>query len=121
NNGGDGFVVARLLAERGWPVRVATKLGQLPNSSPALEHARLWSDELLPFSALDLQSLQQYDLIIDAGFGVGLSRPLCQAWQRLISLLRECQRPLIAIDLPTGLGNDGSFWVEAPIAAKLTL
>lgn len=121
NNGGDGFVVARLLAERGWQVTVSTENGSAPSKGPAAKQAQRWTKPLVAFESLTTAVLQQYDLLIDAGFGVGLSRPLTAAWQDCIIRLRESQRPIIAIDLPTGLADDGRCWVEPPVQAQLTL
>jgi len=73
NNGGDGFVTARLLAESGWQVRVAL-LGSLEKLVGAARyHADLWHGEVEP---LTLVVLDGAELIVDAIFGAGLSRPL---------------------------------------------
>ena len=73
NNGGDGFVVARLLAARGWPVRLALLGTRERLISGAAYHAALWEDsvELLSPGVLD-----ESRLVVDALFGAGLSRAL---------------------------------------------
>jgi hydroxyethylthiazole kinase-like uncharacterized protein yjeF len=73
NNGGDGFVVARRLAEADWPVRVALMMpsGGLP--SAAAHHASLWRGEV---ESLGVAALGDAELVVDAIFGAGLSRPL---------------------------------------------
>ena len=73
NNGGDGFVVARLLQEAGWPVRVAL-LGAAENlQGDATIAATRWqgATEVLNKSILD-----DAELIVDALFGAGLGRAL---------------------------------------------
>src|SRR4051794_34777861 len=72
NNGGDGFVAARILAERGYPVRVL--LGTLEKlKGDAARAAQRWSDSTEPASP---QALDGADVIIDALFGAGLDRPV---------------------------------------------
>ena len=60
NNGGDGFVAARLLDRAGWPVAVAT----LANASP-------WRGRTVPFTEAEAA---RADLVVDAVFGAGLTR-----------------------------------------------
>ena len=73
NNGGDGFVAARHLAEAGWPVKLAL-LGSCEKlTGEAAYAASLWKDPPVPFSSA---SLEGAGIVIDAIFGAGLSRPL---------------------------------------------
>src|SRR5690606_26322814 len=73
NNGGDGFVVARLLQQQGWPVRVAL-LGSVERlRGEAKEHAALWSGPVEPLTPAFLDDAQ---LVVDALFGTGLTRAL---------------------------------------------
>lgn len=112
NNGGDGFVVASLLAKRGWPVRLGS-LGPLSSlHGDAAEHAALWTG---PVHAMDAGVLENAALVVDAIFGAGLCRPLSTD---LAALLRGITVPIIAIDMPSGVyGNSG---VDGG-AAKATL
>src|ERR1700744_1814520 len=71
NNGGDGYVVARLLKDRGWDVRVEA-LAEIPSlKGDAAEMARRWTGETMEFP-----SGRGAALYVDALFGAGLSRPL---------------------------------------------
>ena len=73
NNGGDGFVVARLLADAGWPVRLGL-LGQKEKlKGDALANAERWQGET---EELISAILDGEPLIVDALFGAGLTRPL---------------------------------------------
>ncbi|HLR81799.1 MAG TPA: NAD(P)H-hydrate dehydratase [Paenalcaligenes sp.] len=121
NNGGDGFVIARLLAEREWPITVCTPQGDLPTKAPAAIHAQQYSGNCLSFDAIDEDFLQQVDLIIDAGFGVGLSRPLDARWQALLQRVQHSQKPIVAVDIPTGVGDFGQLYTQYPAQAELTL
>ncbi|CCG42381.1 bifunctional ADP-dependent NAD(P)H-hydrate dehydratase/NAD(P)H-hydrate epimerase [Magnetospirillum molischianum] len=103
NNGGDGFVAARLLARRGWPVRVALlgERGQLRGDA-ALMAAR-WTG---PVETLSLRSLDGCGGVIDALFGAGLSRPLNGIARDVIEEIGRRRLPTIAIDVPSGVDGD---------------
>ena len=100
NNGGDGYVVARLLAQAGWPVRVAT-LGA-PHGD-AVEAAADWRG---PTAPLTETTVLPGELVIDALFGAGLSRPLEGAAAALAAALPAKQ--MVAVDVPSGLRDDGT-------------
>ncbi len=107
NNGGDGFVAARHLAERGCDVRVAL-LGDIAAiKGDAAEMAARWSGEV---SALHPDILPQAKVVIDAVFGAGLSRDVSGVVSEVIRDLnaREQGVKVIAVDVPSGLdGNTG--------------
>lgn len=103
NNGGDGFVAARVLATRGWTVR----LGLLGEVSALGGDAKLaaqdWTGTTEPLSP-DL--LDGADVVIDAVFGAGLSRAPEGVVAETLAAIGE--RPVIAVDVPTGtLGDSG--------------
>ena len=113
NNGGDGFVVARLLAERGWPVR----LGLLGDAlkGDAKVNADRWNGSREPVS-VDL--LQNAGLVVDALFGAGLTRPLDGVARDLIEAINKSQVPCVAIDVPSGVfGDSGEVLGRAPACA----
>jgi hypothetical protein len=73
NNGGDGFVVARLLAEAGWPVRLTLLGERTALRGDAAVHAAQWSG---PIDAFTPAILDGAVVVVDALFGAGLSRPI---------------------------------------------
>lgn len=116
NNGGDGFVVARLLKERGWAVEVF--LYGTPEKMPPdarVNHERwLGMGEVLPLPSVDGYRppnwLTNEGVIVDALFGIGLTRPLTGAaldvgaW--CFHQVGAYRRRIVAIDVPSGLCAD---------------
>ena len=113
NNGGDGYVAARLLAARGAAVRVAA-LAE-PRTKLAKAARARWEG---PIEAIDAD-LRAAPLIVDALFGVGLSRPLAPDLAALLSRFGE--RRILAVDVPSGVDSDGAADWAAPLAADVTL
>ena len=126
NNGGDGFVAARLLRERGYSVRVACTVPVDALQGDAAEMARRWGGEvdalLLPQvtdEEIDKPSSTAANfndapaLIIDALLGSGIGRELNGPHKRVVQSIndaRDQQKSLVlSIDVPTGLdGNSGT-------------
>lgn len=103
NNGGDGFVVARLLKARGWPVTLALlgERGQLKGD--AAFQAVQWDGEAVPLVPAVLKGA---GLVVDALYGAGLSRPLEGAARETVIALNAGSAEVVAIDVPSGLHGD---------------
>lgn len=111
NNGGDGYVVARLLRDWGWPVRVALWGETARLKGDAAIMAKRWGG---PFE--NVTSLAGAGLIVDALFGAGLSKPLPD---KLVKLIGEAKTPVVAIDVPSGV--DGATGAARPAAFRAGL
>lgn len=103
NNGGDGFVAARILRERGLAVTLA-----LGGPLSALKGDAATAAALFPGTAEPLAAAvpQAHDVIVDALFGAGLSRPLDGETAALVSAVNAAGRPVVAVDVPSGLSGD---------------
>ncbi|HTR17536.1 MAG TPA: NAD(P)H-hydrate dehydratase [Acetobacteraceae bacterium] len=109
NNGGDGYVAARLLAQQGWPVTVAVLAPPRTGSDAALAAAR-WHGPMAPFAPAEAA---RAGLVIDAVFGAGLSR----AVDGVVAETLAAARRVIAVDVPSGLdGATGAVRGYAPRA-----
>jgi ADP-dependent NAD(P)H-hydrate dehydratase / NAD(P)H-hydrate epimerase len=116
NNGGDGFVAARLLAQRGFQVRLML----------AGEFARLRGDAAIaagqwtgPIEQAELSGFAEADAIIDALFGAGLDRAIEGSARSLIEGMNAQRAPVIAVDLPSGInGTSGAMMGSAVKAAR---
>lgn len=115
NNGGDGFVAARLLAGHGFDVTVAAASG---HKGDAAEMAGKWQG---PRVALSPACLQGAVLIVDALFGAGLSRPLEKNYRAVVDALNRAHVPVVAVDVPSGLDGDSGKILGAAVNATLTV
>ena len=119
NNGGDGFVAARHLAEAGWPVRLALLGERARLKGDAAHHAGRWSGDVLTLSAA---VLDEGCLVIDALFGAGLSRPLEGAARESLQAAAAGGFPIVAVDVPSGLsGDSGQVLGDVIAPADLTV
>ena len=110
NNGGDGYVAARLLAQEGWPVAVAA-LGTPRDGSDAANAALLWRGPMARFSP---DEAARAELVIDAVFGAGLARDV----DGLVADTLCSARRVVAVDVPSGVdGATGAVRGYAPKAA----
>ena len=137
NNGGDGYVVARLLHRAGWQVRV---LGMDNAPGPdAAEMKRHWQEigEIRPLAQGELRSGPESDVYVDAIFGIGLTRPPEGEIERVTRHLGgyggdgNYYRPrLVAVDCPSGLCLDsgtllgsrrgqGSWWYKLTVGLTI--
>lgn len=119
NNGGDGFVAARLLAEKGWSVGVALVGARDALKGDAAAMAAKWTGETVPLSP---QVLDGAELVVDALFGAGLARPLEGACWQSVLVLGQRALPVVAIDVPSGVSGDtGRPLGEVCVRADLTV
>ncbi|MGO9673765.1 MAG: NAD(P)H-hydrate dehydratase [Methylocella sp.] len=109
NNGGDGFVAARLLKQRGFLVELGLLGRPEALRGDAALAAKAWDGAI---STLEAVPLEEADLVVDALFGAGLARDLDgaarAAVERLNQWSRERGKPVLAIDAPSGIdGTSG--------------
>lgn len=110
NNGGDGYVAARLLEQAGWPVAVAALAPPRPGGDAALSAAG-WRGPVVPFSPAEAR---RPGLVVDAVFGAGLARDLDGI---AAETLAAVSAPILAVDVPSGLdGETGAVRGFAPQA-----
>ena len=129
NNGGDGWVAARLLRERGWDVagilfaRIDDVAGDARTNLDRTREAGVPVAEMLDADGWDRcrSRLESRDLVIDALFGTGLQRPLSGLLATVADDVNAAGRPVVAIDLPSGLLADLSRPPGPCLRATLTV
>lgn len=129
NNGGDGFVVARVLAASGVEVCVylLSPIGEIDGDAAA-KLSELRSVDVPVHEVVEpeeweghLKAIAASDVIVDALFGTGLARPLEGRWRTVVVDLNRCGVPIVSIDVPSGLSADTASLSGESIDAKLTV
>ena len=129
NNGGDGFVVARTLLQRGLDINVLL-LGHTADvdgdARANLDVLARLGQEIIEIS--DLEAWDRYrpevasvDVIVDAILGTGLNKPLGGLVAAVVSGINDIGLPVVSLDLPTGLSADRAELTGGCIRAKLTV
>ena len=130
NNGGDGFVAARLLTERGYRVRVLLVGEAARLKGDAALAAKRWTGPVLPAQP---SGLDDADIVIDALFGAGLDRPVEGLARAMIEAMNAKSHatsnatsnasatPVIAVDLPSGINGTSGAEMGAAVKATATV
>ena len=118
NNGGDGLAAARLLLERGGQVRVFLVGDRAALTPDAGEMARRLTDLGAQIEAL---GAFEADVVVDALFGVGLSRPVEGAYRAAVEAMGASGAKVVSADLPSGVETDTGRVLGAAVRADVTV
>ncbi len=118
NNGGDGYVAARLLKERGRHVTVASLKPLTELKGDAAQAAAGWSGGVETIENMDLKNKT---LVIDAFFGTGFRGNLPDHVAALFGNIREKRLPVLAVDIPSGVNGDTGEVDERALPANMTV
>jgi len=118
NNGGDGFVVARLLRDSGWPVRVVLLGERSALTGAAAHHAARWTGAVAAMSPAEIGDAE---LVIDAIFGAGLARPVTGTAAETLAAVAARAIPVVAVDMPSGVDGATGAVRGVALAAALTV
>jgi NAD(P)H-hydrate epimerase len=129
NNGGDGFVVARTLMQRGVDVsvflfgRVSDVRGDARTNLDILGRLGLTVVEIADSQAWELHASEVNDctLLVDAIFGTGLNAPLSGLLETVVADVNASGIPIVAVDLPSGLSADSHEPIGDSIDAGMTV
>lgn len=121
NNGGDGYVIARLARRAGHDVRVCalTDPGLL-----AADAAMAWRDFVADGGTLTTFApglLHDAGLVVDAILGTGLARPVTGGLRAAIEAVNAARRPVVAVDIPSGLDATTGLAAGIAVHADLTV
>lgn len=121
NNGGDGYILARLAKADD----LAVKLQQVG------DHTKLAGDALLAAERctsgglepmqVSKEDLDEYDVIVDALLGTGLDRQVSGQWQEVINAINRCHTPVLSLDIPSGLNADMGQVMGCAVNADATI
>ncbi|QGY05474.1 bifunctional ADP-dependent NAD(P)H-hydrate dehydratase/NAD(P)H-hydrate epimerase [Methylobacterium mesophilicum SR1.6/6] len=118
NNGGDGFVAARLLAEGGATVELLLLGDRATLKGDAARAAEAWRG---PVGRANPEALPPCDLVVDALFGAGLARDLDGVARALVEAVNTSGTPVLAVDVPSGVDGDTGAVRGAGIRAVETV
>ncbi len=117
NNGGDGYVAARYLKDRGYNVFVMAP--EPPTTDEASKASSLWLGETIPFKR---ERLEDVSIVVDALFGIGLSRPIEGVYADAIRAANGADVFRLAVDVASGLDADAGVPVgEVCFSADATI
>lgn len=109
NNGGDGLAIARMLCDKGFSVRVYI-CGNKLSSDSLINYERLLIQKLSYIKFIiapeDFPRIKSNEIIIDALFGSGLTRPLTGLFSDIIQFLNRSSATTISIDIPSGFFSE---------------
>lgn len=118
NNGGDGFVAARLLEDRGWPVRLALFGRKEDLQGDAAQVARLWTG---PIEVAEAGCCEGLGVVVDALIGAGLSRDIEGKLGELIDDVNASDVEVVSVDVPSGVDGETGAIRGRAIRAALTV
>ncbi|MDP6360123.1 MAG: NAD(P)H-hydrate epimerase, partial [Planctomycetota bacterium] len=130
NNGGDGFVIAHLLKNDGYDIRVFGSQSPTEIKSDAKEAMHLLEKaDGDPYEVLEettnyqhlVDSLLDSDLIVDALLGTGISRPVYSPLSEAIDLINQTGKPVLSVDVPSGLNADTGEIMGTCVSATETV
>ncbi|MHA3915764.1 NAD(P)H-hydrate dehydratase [Halovulum sp. GXIMD14793] len=137
NNGGDGFVVARLLKQRGWEVEVFLYGDDEKLPPDAVENCRRWREmgdiydlsKAQPFIRTTNSEISIPDVLVDGLFGIGLKRPVDSPLSDFFADIADddpgmlCKKKpyIVSIDIPSGFCGDSGQNIDAAIISDLVV
>ncbi len=121
NNGGDGYVLARLARELGLTPAVMTVGATEKAKGDAAAARRACESAGVTIHAFNPKSLSGCDVIVDAMLGTGLERELNGEWRAAVEAMNQSPVPVLAVDVPSGLHADTGRVMGAAVQAQATM
>ena len=119
NNGGDGAAIARILKTKG----VDAELFCLGNPEKYSEGMRAQKKIAENYGVREVKNpdFREYTVIIDAIFGIGVSRSLAGEYRRAVEAICASGVPVLAVDIPSGIHTDTGEVLDAAVKARATV
>jgi len=124
-NGGDGFVCARYLFIWKFKICVVTFVDKNSYTVDVLQNYKILEQLKIKIQKFDYtkikHDIKKYDIIIDAIFGIGLSRPVDGKYKEAIEIINSSNKTIFSIDIPSGLNADTGEILGCVIKPDYTL
>lgn len=122
NNGGDAFVTARHLLQDNYNVHIYYTGDDNNYKLSSKTNLEILKNICIPLKSFDeINSLDEYDIIIDGLFGIGLKREVQGIYEKIITMANKSKAVKISIDIPSGLYADNAFVDNNVINADYTV
>ncbi|MCR5467764.1 MAG: NAD(P)H-hydrate epimerase, partial [Lachnospiraceae bacterium] len=121
NNGGDGIAVARLLFVDGYDVSVSMIGNPLKISYECMRQIEIAKKLGIRFMDFNKLETDNYDLFVDAIFGIGLTRDVGGAFSKVIELINSNGKKVVAVDVPSGIDSDNGTVRGIAVKADYTV
>jgi len=118
NNGGDGFVIAKLLMDYGYSVKVYIYGSENYYKRDALKALKEFKGEL---KKIDIFQLQYKALIVDALFGIGLKRNIKGILNKVFRKINKSKNTVVSVDIPSGLCSNTGKILGNAVKADFTI
>ncbi len=121
NNGGDGYIVARLAREAGLEAVVCALKDPTGLQGDAATAAVRWREAGGDVQYWPLDSIEDCDLVFDALLGTGLDREPAGDYGAAVDLINRSDKAVVAVDIPSGLNADTGVAIGRAVAARMTV
>lgn len=128
NNGGDGYVIARLLGQKGWNVKVIVLAEREQISGDAATNLEKLAVSAINFctdegqlSALHTEEIFHADVIVDALLGTGLRSNISGIYLEAIDMMNASGRPVVSVDIPSGIHGTTGRILGSAVRAYITV
>lgn len=119
NNGADGVAAARILTWQGLPVDIIIAGDEKKASPEFAAQAGIARNSGMSFC--NISSIAEYDIVIDAVFGTGLSRAVEGAYADIIDTINLCRNVVVSVDIPSGISSDTGNVLGRAVKADATV
>ncbi|MEL0632331.1 NAD(P)H-hydrate dehydratase [Pseudoalteromonas carrageenovora] len=121
NNAGDGYITASLIKQSGKLVTLCAVNPEQALTGDAAKAYKLWRDEGGEINAYSSELLNRSDLIIDAMLGTGIKSSVRDNFAKIINEINACNKPVLSIDVPSGISADTGQPLGIAIQASKTV
>ncbi|PKF61192.1 bifunctional ADP-dependent NAD(P)H-hydrate dehydratase/NAD(P)H-hydrate epimerase [Psychromonas sp. psych-6C06] len=121
NNGGDGYVFAAIAKDAGLHVQLCQVGDASELTGDAAQARNAWRIEQGVIDGIEQADFERCDVIVDALLGIGLLGTLRAEYQRLIHRINQSNKPVLSVDIPSGLNADTGYISDVAVNADATL